>query len=87
MNKEHIKEIFIKPLIHSPLNIRPSCFPFNIFRLRITAYPLYDKGKQTSGGSGMANSKYEYVKKFEIEDEVMFPNIMVVRIDACNFQR
>ncbi|CAI9292292.1 unnamed protein product [Lactuca saligna] len=35
----------------------------------------------------MANSKYEYVKSFEIEDEVMYPNLVVVRIDGCNFER
>ncbi|KAK7361954.1 hypothetical protein VNO77_04050 [Canavalia gladiata] len=31
----------------------------------------------------MANSKYEYVKCFELEDEVMFPNIFLVWINAC----
>ncbi|KAA8530954.1 hypothetical protein F0562_005679 [Nyssa sinensis] len=35
----------------------------------------------------MANSKYEYVKSFEVEDEVMLPNLIVVRIDGCNFRR
>ncbi|CAH8330933.1 unnamed protein product [Eruca vesicaria subsp. sativa] len=30
----------------------------------------------------MANSKYEYVKSFELEDQVMFPNLIVVRIDG-----
>lgn len=35
----------------------------------------------------MANSKYEYVKSFEIEDEVMYPNLIVVRIDGRNFER
>ncbi|CAA7027316.1 unnamed protein product [Microthlaspi erraticum] len=33
----------------------------------------------------MANSKYEYVKSFELEDEVMLPNLMVVRIDGRDF--
>ncbi|XP_047317736.1 tRNA(His) guanylyltransferase 1-like [Impatiens glandulifera] len=35
----------------------------------------------------MANSKYEYVKSFEVEDEVMLPNIIVVRINNCNICR
>lgn len=35
----------------------------------------------------MANSKYEYVKSFELEDEVMFPNLIVVRIDGRDFSR
>ncbi|KAJ7946280.1 tRNA(His) guanylyltransferase [Quillaja saponaria] len=35
----------------------------------------------------MANSKYEYVKSFEVEDEVMFPNLIVVRIDGRHFRR
>ncbi|KAL8189424.1 hypothetical protein R6Q57_028990 [Mikania cordata] len=35
----------------------------------------------------MANSKYEYVKSFESEDEVMYPNLIVVRIYGCNFAR
>ncbi|PON85652.1 tRNAHis guanylyltransferase Thg [Trema orientale] len=35
----------------------------------------------------MANSKYEYVKSFEVEDEVMFPNLVVVRIDGRDFRR
>ncbi|MED6219231.1 hypothetical protein PIB30_033937 [Stylosanthes scabra] len=33
----------------------------------------------------MANSKYEYVKNFELEDEVKFPNFIVVRINGHNF--
>lgn len=35
----------------------------------------------------MANSKYEYVKSFEVEDEVMFPNLILVRINGRNFTR
>lgn len=35
----------------------------------------------------MANSKYEYVKLYEVEDEVMPPNIIVVRVDGRNFRR
>lgn len=35
----------------------------------------------------MANSKYEYVKSFEEEDEVMLPNLIVVRIEGRNFRR
>ncbi|KAF2581505.1 hypothetical protein F2Q68_00001263 [Brassica cretica] len=35
----------------------------------------------------MANSKYEYVKSFELEDEVMFPNLIVVQIDGRDFSR
>ncbi|XP_050292459.1 tRNA(His) guanylyltransferase 1-like isoform X1 [Quercus robur] len=35
----------------------------------------------------MANSKYEYVKSFEVEDEVMLPNLIVVRIDGRDFRR
>ncbi|XP_057424883.1 tRNA(His) guanylyltransferase 1-like [Lotus japonicus] len=31
----------------------------------------------------MANSKYEYVKCFEVEDEVLFPNFILVWISAC----
>ncbi|XP_061370325.1 tRNA(His) guanylyltransferase 2-like [Gastrolobium bilobum] len=30
----------------------------------------------------MANSKYEYVKSFELEDEVLFPNFILVWINA-----
>ncbi|XP_019238560.1 PREDICTED: tRNA(His) guanylyltransferase 1-like isoform X2 [Nicotiana attenuata] len=33
----------------------------------------------------MANSKYEYVKCFEAEDEVMYPNIIVLQIDGRDF--
>ncbi|XP_027355426.1 tRNA(His) guanylyltransferase 1-like [Abrus precatorius] len=35
----------------------------------------------------MANSKYEYVKCFELEDEVMFPNIILVWIGGCNLHK
>ncbi|XP_044470763.1 tRNA(His) guanylyltransferase 1-like isoform X1 [Mangifera indica] len=35
----------------------------------------------------MANSRYEYVKTFEVEDEVFMPNLIVVRIDGRDFQR
>ncbi|KAG7568644.1 tRNAHis guanylyltransferase catalytic domain [Arabidopsis thaliana x Arabidopsis arenosa] len=35
----------------------------------------------------MANSKYEYVKSFEVEDEVMFPNLIIIRIDGRDFSR
>ncbi|XP_033147610.1 uncharacterized protein LOC103867714 [Brassica rapa] len=41
----------------------------------------------------MANSKYEYVKSFELEDEVMLliqlnlPNLILVRIDGRDFSR
>ncbi|KAA3452589.1 tRNA(His) guanylyltransferase 1-like isoform X1 [Gossypium australe] len=35
----------------------------------------------------MANSKYEYVKSFEVEDEVMPPNLIVVHIDGRDFRR
>ncbi|EXC28016.1 putative tRNA(His) guanylyltransferase [Morus notabilis] len=35
----------------------------------------------------MANSKYEYVKSFEVQDEVMFPNLIVARIDGRDFRR
>ncbi|KOM33876.1 hypothetical protein LR48_Vigan02g002600 [Vigna angularis] len=35
----------------------------------------------------MANSKYEYVKCFEVEDEVMFPNIILVWINACSLHK
>ncbi|KAL5751891.1 hypothetical protein ACOSP7_022066 [Xanthoceras sorbifolium] len=35
----------------------------------------------------MANSKYEYVKSFEEEDEVFMPNLVVVRIDGRDFRR
>lgn len=35
----------------------------------------------------MANSKYEYVKSFEVEDEIMLPNIIIVRVDGCDFLR
>ncbi|GAV85181.1 Thg1 domain-containing protein/Thg1C domain-containing protein [Cephalotus follicularis] len=35
----------------------------------------------------MANSKYEYVKSFEVEDEIMFPSLIVVRIDGRDFRR
>uniref|UniRef100_M0ZZQ9 tRNAHis guanylyltransferase catalytic domain-containing protein n=1 Tax=Solanum tuberosum TaxID=4113 RepID=M0ZZQ9_SOLTU len=33
----------------------------------------------------MANSRYEYVKWFEVEDEVRYPNIIVVQIDGRDF--
>ncbi|OMO77721.1 hypothetical protein COLO4_25028 [Corchorus olitorius] len=35
----------------------------------------------------MANSKYEYVKFFEVEDEVMSPNLIVGRIVGRDFRR
>ncbi|KAJ4832535.1 tRNA-His guanylyltransferase [Turnera subulata] len=35
----------------------------------------------------MANSKYEYVKSFEVDDEVVLPNLIVVQIDGRHFQR
>ncbi|KAE9604753.1 hypothetical protein Lal_00010855 [Lupinus albus] len=35
----------------------------------------------------MANSKYEYVKSFEVEDEVFFPNLILVCINGRNFTR
>ncbi|PIN26876.1 tRNA(His) guanylyltransferase [Handroanthus impetiginosus] len=35
----------------------------------------------------MANSKYEYVKSFEVEDEIFPPNIIIVRIDGRDFRR
>ncbi|XP_038883677.1 tRNA(His) guanylyltransferase 1-like isoform X1 [Benincasa hispida] len=34
----------------------------------------------------MANSKYEYVKLFEVDDEVMLPNLIVVRVDGLDFR-
>ncbi|XP_054783055.1 tRNA(His) guanylyltransferase 2-like [Prosopis cineraria] len=35
----------------------------------------------------MANSKYEYVKSFEVEDEMMFPNLIVVWINGRGFEK
>ena len=35
----------------------------------------------------MANSKYEYVKLFEVDDEVMPPNLIVVRVEGLDFPR
>lgn len=35
----------------------------------------------------MANSKYEYVKSFEAQDEIMLPNIIVVRVSGRDFSR
>jgi len=35
----------------------------------------------------MANSKYEYVKCFEVEDQVLFPNIILVWINACSLHK
>lgn len=35
----------------------------------------------------MANSKYEYVKSYEVEDEIFSPNLIVVRIDGRDFRR
>ncbi|KAI3451063.1 hypothetical protein Pfo_007728 [Paulownia fortunei] len=35
----------------------------------------------------MANSKYEYVKSFEVEDEIMPPNIIIVRVNGRDFRR
>ncbi|GAB2215880.1 hypothetical protein Drorol1_Dr00023639 [Drosera rotundifolia] len=34
----------------------------------------------------MAKSKYEYVKEFEVRDEVMLPNLIVVRVDGHDFR-
>ncbi|KAJ8544100.1 hypothetical protein K7X08_028611 [Anisodus acutangulus] len=42
-------------------------------------------GQQGKQRLGMANSKYQYVKCFEAEDEVMYPNIVVVQIDGRDF--
>ncbi|KMZ66975.1 putative tRNA(His) guanylyltransferase [Zostera marina] len=35
----------------------------------------------------MANSKYEYVKEFEVDDKLPLYNWIVVRIDGCHFKR
>ncbi|KAG6397436.1 hypothetical protein SASPL_143603 [Salvia splendens] len=35
----------------------------------------------------MANSKYEYVKSFEVDDEIMLPNTIIVRVHARDFCR
>ncbi|CAO2823794.1 unnamed protein product [Amaranthus hypochondriacus] len=35
----------------------------------------------------MANSKYEYVKSFEVQDKIMLPTLIVVVIDGRNFRR
>ncbi|KAK1259702.1 tRNA(His) guanylyltransferase 1 [Acorus gramineus] len=35
----------------------------------------------------MANSKYEYVKKFELDNQLPPSNWLVVRIDGCSFHR
>lgn len=35
----------------------------------------------------MANSKYEYVKSFEVQDKIMLPTMIVVVIDGRNFRR
>lgn len=35
----------------------------------------------------MANSKYEYVKSFEVEDDVLPLNLIIVRIDGRDFRR
>ncbi|KAM5577537.1 hypothetical protein ABKV19_008066 [Rosa sericea] len=35
----------------------------------------------------MANSKYEYVKSYEVEDEIFLPNLIVVRIGGRDFRR
>ncbi|KAG0461241.1 hypothetical protein HPP92_021538 [Vanilla planifolia] len=35
----------------------------------------------------MANSKYEYVKKFEVEDKLPPCNWVILRIDGCHFHR
>ncbi|PQQ10313.1 tRNA(His) guanylyltransferase 1 [Prunus yedoensis var. nudiflora] len=35
----------------------------------------------------MANSKYEYVKSYEVEDEVFLPNFIVVQINGRGFKR
>ncbi|XP_004288098.1 PREDICTED: tRNA(His) guanylyltransferase 1-like [Fragaria vesca subsp. vesca] len=35
----------------------------------------------------MANSKFEYVKSYEVEDEIFLPNLIVVRIDGRDFRR
>uniref|UniRef100_A0A803LPP5 tRNA(His) guanylyltransferase n=1 Tax=Chenopodium quinoa TaxID=63459 RepID=A0A803LPP5_CHEQI len=35
----------------------------------------------------MANSKYEYVKSFEVQDKIMLPTLIVVVIDGRNFGR
>lgn len=45
------------------------------------------KSKRKRDCFEMANSKYEYVKSFESEDEVMLPNLILVRIDGRDFSR
>ncbi|KAI5356289.1 hypothetical protein L3X38_009184 [Prunus dulcis] len=35
----------------------------------------------------MANSKYEYVKSYEVDDEVFLPNFIVVQINGRGFKR
>ncbi|XP_048490457.1 tRNA(His) guanylyltransferase 1 isoform X2 [Beta vulgaris subsp. vulgaris] len=35
----------------------------------------------------MANSKYEYVKSFEVQDKIMLPTYIVLLIDGRNFRR
>jgi tRNA(His) guanylyltransferase len=35
----------------------------------------------------MANSKYEYVKEFELDDRLPPSNWIIVRIDGCHFHR
>lgn len=46
-----------------------------------------EQKEEFTGEWDMANSKYEYVKSFEVEDEVMPPNLIVVRIDGRGFRR
>ncbi|XP_015581517.1 tRNA(His) guanylyltransferase 1 isoform X2 [Ricinus communis] len=50
-------------------------------------YTQKTKQNQNKTKRAMANSKYEYVKSYEVEDEVMLPNIIVVRIDGHDFRR
>ncbi|CAK9137991.1 unnamed protein product [Ilex paraguariensis] len=35
----------------------------------------------------MANSKYEFVKNAEVEDKIVYPNLIVVRIGGHDFRR
>lgn len=59
----------------------------------VVSYKLYSLRERVkkqivwSKLENMANSKYEYVKSFELEDEVMLPNLMLVRIDGRDFTR
>ena len=48
---------------------------------------MVQKGDVASLRTGMANSRYEYVKKFELDDTLLPGCWIVVRLDGKGFTR